>query len=118
MSESGSSARWWRLHEILGALPVALWAGFHLWEQWAAFSGRDAWAQRMTASSHSAIAIASEIAIAIVPMLAWIALEVYLRMRTREPEALRRAMAEDETSAARLGLLARVASWIFFAWML
>jgi hypothetical protein len=53
-----------------------------------------------------------------LPALAWIALDVYLRVRTREPEALSRAMAEDEASAKRLGLLARAASWIFFAWMI
>ena len=36
-----SPIRLWRAHELAGSVPVALWIGLHLWEQWAAFAGRD-----------------------------------------------------------------------------
>ncbi len=118
MSDELRSARLWRAHELLGTVPISLWACVHLWEQWAAFAGRDAWSARMTRTSHGLFAIAIELLFAILPALAWIALEVHLRVRETEPEALRWAMAEQEEAARRLGLLARFASWVFFAWLI
>jgi hypothetical protein len=113
-----SPERLWRAHEVIGSVPIALWLGFHLWEQWAAFAGRDAWAERMGRTSLGPIAIATEVLLAILPALVWIALEAHLRISGPEPGALRLAMAEDAESARRLGLLARVASWVFFVWVL
>lgn len=118
MTDEASAARAWRAHELLGSVPIALWASFHLWEQWAAFAGRDVWLARMTQSSHGTVPILVEIVLAIAPALAWVALELRLRMQRSEPEALRLAMAEDPEVARRLGLLARASSWVFFAWLL
>lgn len=118
MTHEASAARAWRAHELLGSLPIALWAGFHLWEQWPAFAGRDAWLARMAQSSHGALALAIEIVLAVAPALAWIALDLRLQIQRSEPEALRLAMAEDPEVARRLGLLVRAGSWIFFGWLL
>ncbi len=118
MSDEGTALRAWRAHELLGSVPIALWAGFHLWEQWAAFGGRDLWLERMARTSHGALALAVELALAILPALAWVALELRLRAQRSEPEALRFALAEDREAARRLGLLARVGSWVFFGWLL
>lgn len=117
MSEEASAAREWRAHELIGSVPIALFAVFHLWEQWPAFAGRDAWLARMAGTSHGALALVVEIAV-LLCALAWIALEARLRVRRSEPEALRLAMAEDPEVARRLGLLARACSWIFFGWLL
>lgn len=117
MSSSSASVRLWRAHELLGALPVAVWAGFHLFEQWSAFGGRDAFVARSSGTSHGPLALAVELALAISPALAWIVLDVGLRARQPEPPALVHAMAEDVETARRIGLLVRVASWLFFAWL-
>jgi hypothetical protein len=109
--------RLWRAHELLGSVPVALWACVHLYEQWSAFASRDAWAERMAKSAGS-LGLASELAIVIVPALAWIGLELYLRLTGPEPDALRSALAERPEAARRLGALARVSSWLFFGWLL
>jgi hypothetical protein len=109
--------RLWRAHEWLGLLPF-LWAAFHLWEQWSAFAGRDAWIARMGGTSVGVIPIATELALAILPALVWLVLEVRLRLPDREPVELARAMAEDPAAARRLGLLARACSCLFFVWVL
>lgn len=113
------SLRAWRVREVTGTVPVLAWAAFHLWEQWAAFAGRDAWSARMSRTSHGALPIAIEVAAGVLPVLVWMALDVGLRTRgRREPDELRMAMAEDPESARRLGLLARVSSWIFMLFVL
>ncbi len=108
----------WRAHELLGIVPVAVWAAFHLYEQWAAFAGRDAWVRRMASTSHGPLAIGVELVLIVLPVVAWVGLDVALRRRGAEPASLRSAMAEEPEAARRLGLLARVCSWIFFAWLL
>lgn len=107
----------WRTRELAGAVP-ALWAGFHLWEQWAAFAGRETWSARMARTSHGALAVAIEVALGLLPLVAWMALDVGLRARGSEPEALRAAMAEDPEGARRLGRLVRVAGWVFALFVL
>ena len=113
-----SSLRAWRAHALIGTVPVLAWAAFHLWEQWAAFAGRDAWSARMTRTSHGALPIAIELAVGLLPVLAWMALDVGLRRRHPEPEELRMAMAEAHQSARRLGLLARASSWALMLFVL
>ncbi len=116
MSEE-TIGRGWRAHALLGSVPVVVWAGVHLYEQWSAFAGRDAWSARMAVTSHGALAIATELALIVIPALAWIALDLTLRARSPEPAALRVAMADDPEAARRLGLLTRACSWIFFGWL-
>lgn len=94
-----------------------LWAIFHLWEQWPAFRGREPFVERLARTSHGSAALAAELVLALLPALGWIALELRLRLAGPEPDDLRLAMAEDPELARRLGLLARVASWTFFAWL-
>jgi succinate dehydrogenase/fumarate reductase cytochrome b subunit len=41
---------WWvRLQRAIGLIPLALFAGFHLWVQWPALQGREAWLERVRA---------------------------------------------------------------------
>ncbi|HEY2734435.1 MAG TPA: hypothetical protein VGI70_10650 [Polyangiales bacterium] len=41
---------WWvRLQQLIGLLPLTLFAGFHLWMNWAALAGRDVWLDRVRA---------------------------------------------------------------------
>lgn len=112
------SLRAWRVHEVAGTVPVLAWAAFHLWEQWAAFAGRDAWSARMARTSHGVLPVALELVAGVLPVLVWMALDVGLRRRHPEPEELRMAMAEEPESARRLALLARVASWAFMLFVL
>lgn len=113
-----SRLRSWRARELAGSVPVIAWAAFHLWEQWPAFAGRDAWSARMASTSHGPFAIAAELALGIAPVLAWMALDVALRVRGEEPTELRHAMAEDPEAARRLGLLARAAGWLLALFVL
>lgn len=110
--------RLWRAREILGGVVILVWAGFHLWEQWSAFGGRTAFVTRLSATSHGPMAIAVEFALGILPVLAWVVLELRLRTSGSEPADLHRAMAEDVELARRLGLLTRVGTYVFFAWLL
>ena len=117
MAKASATLRAWRAHELLGAA-VYPWACFHLWEQWSALAGRGAFLARMSSTSHGALAITAEVALGILPAVAWIALEVRLRLQGPEPSDLARAMAEDEEAAKRLGLLSRSCSYIFYGWLL
>lgn len=112
-----SSLRLWRAHELLGAASVVAFACFHLWEQWTAFAGREAFVHRLASTSHGPLGWGVEWLAAIVPAIAWTALEIHLRWRCSEPEDLRLAMAEDAALAKRLGILARAGSWVFFGWL-
>lgn len=105
----------WRAHALVACVPIA-WVIFHLWEQWAAFAGRDAWVARMSTTSIGGGAILGEVLGGVLPIVLWIVLE--LRLRRREPIALRFAMAEDPALAQRLGLVTRAASWLFAMWAL
>lgn len=93
------------------------WGGFHLWEQWSAFGGRGAYVERMAATSHGGVALAAELLFGVLPVLMWIGIEARLRALSKEPEALRCAMAETPELAKRLGAIATVGSWVFFAWL-
>lgn len=96
---------------------LLVWAGFHMWEQWAAFGGRERFVTRLLGTSTRAPQIAIEVTIGVAPVLAWIVIEVILRTREREPEPLAAAMSEVPAVAERLGKLVRVASWITYAWL-
>ncbi|MEC7525187.1 MAG: hypothetical protein VYE22_35215 [Myxococcota bacterium] len=110
------AARLWRAQALIGLAPILVWAGFHLWEQWAAFGGRTRFVTRLASTSHGGAALATELLLAIAPALGWIALELHLRRGT-EPAALAGAMAERPEMARRLGLLVKAGSWLFFAWL-
>lgn len=60
-----------RFHAVIASLPLALWTVFHLGEQWAAFGGSEAWAERMHATSRGPLAIALEVVVIVLPVLAW-----------------------------------------------
>ena len=107
----------WRAHAVLALVPVVGWAAFHIFEQWSAFGGRDAFVARMLATSHGTLALALETALVVLPLTAWIALEIRLRLRRREPPALRGSLAEDPTTARRLHRLTVLASWLFMGWL-
>ncbi len=116
--DASHESRLWRARELLGSVGLVVWAGFHLWEQWSAFGGRESFVARMEATSLRPLSIAVELLLGILPIAAWIGVEIALRARrVPEPEALRDAMAEDPEAARRLGLLTRVASWLLYAWL-
>jgi hypothetical protein len=117
MATDSATLRAWRAHELFGAAAYP-WACFHLWEQWSAFAGRGAFLERMSSTSHGGLATAAEIALGLVPAIAWIGLEARLRVQGPEPTDLARAMAEDGEAAKRLGLLARACSYVFYGWLL
>jgi hypothetical protein len=108
----------WRVREIAGSVAALVWAGFHLWEQWSAFAGSQPWVERMVRTSHGTLATAAELLLGILPPLVWMVLDVILRARGAEPDALRSALAEHPEAARRLGLLARVCGWLFTGWLL
>jgi len=114
---SDVDARLWRARELIGGVLVPGWAGFHLFEQWSAFGGHRAFAERMTATSHGAAAIAAEVIFGLAPIVLWIGIEARLRARSREPEELRGALAESPALANRLGAISTGASWLFFGWL-
>lgn len=58
-----------RTHAILAIAPLG-WALFHLVEQWSLFRGRLAWLAQMRATSGN-FATSLEIALAVLPILAW-----------------------------------------------
>ena len=114
---SDGDARLWRARELLGSFAVLGWGSFHLWEQWSAFGGRDAYVGRMAVTSHGTSALAAELLLGVFPVLAWIGLEARLRALSKEPEALRAAMAETPALARRLGPITTVGSWVFYLWL-
>jgi len=107
----------WRARELLGAVAIPAWAGFHLWEQWSAFGGRAVFVDRMTSTSHGPLALAAELLLGIAPVVAWLAIEARL-LRAPEPAALKVAMADSPALALRLGWIARVGSWVLFFFVL
>lgn len=117
MSESGSKSLW-RARELIGSVLVLGWAGFHLWEQWSAFGGREPFVARMTSTSHGGAMLWVEVLFAVLPALAWIGIEVRLLMSGPEPSELRDAMAETPEMSKRLGGIVRVGSWVFFLFLL
>jgi len=107
----------WRARELLGAIAIPAWAGFHLWEQWSAFGGRGAFVDRMTRTSHGTLALLAELLLGIAPVVAWLALEARLS-RASEPPGLRYAMADSPALAVRLGWIVRIGSWVLFFFLL
>src|SRR5690606_18753111 len=93
--------RLWIARELTGGLGPLVWGAVHLFEQWSAFGGREAFVSRTTQTGHGALATAAEILIGIAPVLAYIALDLILARR-EEPETLAQASAEDEALARRL----------------
>jgi hypothetical protein len=106
----------WRLHALVSSVPVALWTGVHLWEQWAAFGGRARWLNRMGATTGGVLGPALELLLGILPLLLWFTLEVRLRP-AGEPEALRWAYGEGASQRIRMGRLATVAGWVLLAFL-
>lgn len=53
------------LFATLATLPLAAHWAFHVWEQWAAFDGRDAWLARMASTSRGALPLMLEIVIVV-----------------------------------------------------
>lgn len=113
-----NDARLWRARELLGGVVVLAWAGFHLWEQWSAFGGRDAYAERMANTSHGGLTLVFELSAGVFPVIAWVAIEARLRASSEEPADLKSAMAESPELARRLGMIATAGSWVFFAWLI
>ncbi|MCC6874013.1 MAG: hypothetical protein IT378_06870 [Sandaracinaceae bacterium] len=107
--------RRWVAHSVLGVVPILLWAGFHLWEQWAAFFGRDAFVSRLAATSRSPTGVALQVVI-LIAIAAFAYLELTLR-RSAEPEPLALALAERPEAARRLARLARVGTWALLAFV-
>ena len=115
---SDLDTRLWRARELIGGVAVFVWAGFHLWEQWSAFAGRELFVQRMSGTSHGGLAIAIELTLGVLPVLVWLGIEARLLMSGEEPAALRGAMAEEPELARRLALITRTASSVFFWFLL
>jgi succinate dehydrogenase/fumarate reductase cytochrome b subunit len=50
---------WWiRLQQAIGLLPLTLFAGFHVWLNWPALSGRSAWLERVRGHALSTALVA------------------------------------------------------------
>ncbi len=104
-----------RTHAILAIAPLG-WALFHLVEQWSLFRGRLAWLAQMRATS-SNFATALEVALAVLPILAWAGLHVHALV-SRRPIPGR--VTRDEGALA-LGLsalqpVASSAALLFLGW--
>ncbi|HEX4353148.1 MAG TPA: hypothetical protein VHZ95_09545 [Polyangiales bacterium] len=71
---------WWiRLQQLIGLLPLTLFAGFHLWMNWPALAGRDVWLERVHAH-----AIARPISAALLALFALHALLGLVRVLRRQ----------------------------------
>lgn len=104
-----------RFHAVLSALPLAVWTVFHLWEQWAAFGGRDAWAMRMRATSRGPLAIAIELAVIVIPLAIWSGLTLVELARglvdPKRGRPLPGKAREGDTGLARgIGVVAPIAT--------
>lgn len=118
-SEKGLAAapvgRLERTHALLAIAPLA-WALFHLIEQWSVFRGRLAWLAQMRATS-SNFATALEVALAVLPILAWAGLHVHALVSRR---SIPGRVTHDEGALA-LGLsalqpVASSAALLFLGW--
>ncbi|MBX7190780.1 MAG: hypothetical protein K1X94_01905 [Sandaracinaceae bacterium] len=110
-----NDARLARLHAIVATVPLAAWAVFHVWEQWAAFRGRLAWLVRMHSTS-SGPAVAAELLVGVAPLLARAALHVgALVRRERLPGMAREG---DTALGVGLGFLAPWASSVAILFLL
>ena len=109
--------RLWRARELCGAVGIGVWALFHLWEQWSAFAGRGAFVTRAAATSHGALAVATELVLGLGPVLGWIALDG-LTARRAEPAPLRGALADHPALAERLARAGRWGSRILAVFVL
>lgn len=105
-----------RLLPVLAALPLAAWTVFHLWEQLAAFAGRDAWIERMSRTSAGGLAITIELVAIVAPLALWAGLVIRELARRRPlPGA---ASADDGLASrtlARLAPFAAVTAIVFLA---
>lgn len=67
----------------------------------------------MARSSHGTFALVLELGFGLLPVFAWMALDIGLRASgAKEPDALKNALSEEPEAARRLGLLARTAGWL------
>lgn len=114
-SERARAGRLERTHAILAIAPLG-WALFHLVEQWSLFRGRLAWLAQMRATSGT-FATSLEIALAVLPILAWAGLHVHaLVLRKPIPG---RVTHEEGALASGLSALQPLASslaLIFLGW--
>jgi hypothetical protein len=104
-----------RLHAAVAALPLTVWACFHLWEQWAVFAGRDPWIERMRATSRGPIAIAIELLVIVAPLAVWAALTI--RAALRRERSLLAARDDDAGLVRAIGLLAPIGSVLAIAFL-
>ncbi|MDQ3035877.1 MAG: hypothetical protein M3Y87_25970 [Myxococcota bacterium] len=104
-----------RLHALIAALPLAVWTLFHLWEQWAAFAGRDAWAVRVRATSQGALGIAIELAVIVVPLAVWAGFT--FRAAIRREALPGTARPEDRGLVRVVGRLAPIAAFVAIAFL-
>lgn len=112
-----STVQMWRARELVGALGIVGWALFHLYEQWSGFAGRDAYVARTLSTSVGTLATLTEVALGILPVLAFLVLDG-LTWRSREPEPLRGALADDPDLALRLGRIGRWGSRVLALFLL
>lgn len=104
-----------RLHALIAALPLALWTLFHLWEQWAAFAGRETWVSRMRETSGSGAAIAIELVVIVLPLAVWAGLT--LRAAIRREVLPGTARPDDRGLARVIGRLAPIAAFVAIAFL-
>ena len=116
--DARAEERLWRARELLGSVGLAVWAGFHLWEQWSGFGGRESFVARMLGTSQQTHHLIIEFVLGVLPAVLWVLIEARIRLGIPEPRGLAMAMAEDEETARRLGYIVRVSSWLFYGWLL
>jgi hypothetical protein len=97
-----------RIYALVAALPLAVWTLFHLWEQWAAFEGSEAWLSRMHGTSSGGLAIAIESVAVVGPLVVWFLMSVGRMIRRKEPS--KTELPEARGLARILGRAAPIAA--------
>ncbi len=95
-----------RIYVLLAALPLAVWTPFHLWEQWAAFEGSEAWLARMRSTSAGGLTIAIEVVMIVGPLVLWALMGAGRMMRGRSDSV----RSEERGFARILGRAAPMAA--------
>lgn len=98
-----------RLHGLLGVVPLGAYLVFHLWEQWPALDSREAWVDRMRATTSRPW----EIALVLVPLATHVGLGAW-RFLGRSPKEA--TPTWDTRGLARLQALAGGIAFAFIAY--
>lgn len=98
-----------RLHGLLGVVPLGAYLVFHLWEQWPALDSREAWVDRMRATTSRPW----EIALVLVPLAAHAGLGAWRLLRRSRKEA---ASTSAARGLARLQVLTGGIAFAFIAY--